>query len=446
MQKESRHVRNIVHSARCPAMENADFPRFLSAHGLHDARQISRESGTTRHGPHSLALSINVAETRVYDFLIVGCGFTGATLGERIANALGGKVLIVDKRNHLGGNAYDYCDENGILVSKYGAHIFHTNSERIWSYVNRFAEFNNYVHHVDARVAGRDYALPLNLATINKFFGLSLRSDELPGFLESIREKITQPSNAEEAVVSKVGWQLYNAFYKQYTIKQWGIDPRALDVSVTERLPIRMNADTRYFSDRWQGMPIGGYTRMFERMLASKNISLLLGTDYRSVLGLVKFKKLIFTGPIDQFFDYQYGRLPYRSIEFRFQTFNTEYYQHVAVVNYPNEHEYTRCVEYKHFYNQHSPATTVSWDFPCWNDDEPYYPVPAQRNRQLYLRYKTEAAKLKSVFFCGRLGTYQYYNMDQCIGQALHLFETAIAKRKPEFVFRRTSQHKGIAA
>jgi UDP-galactopyranose mutase len=381
----------------------------------------------------------------MYDFLIVGCGFSGATLAERLANVLNKRVLVVDKRNHIAGNAYDCQDENGILVSKYGAHIFHTNSERIWNYISQFASFNGYVHRVDASIRGKLYALPLNLATFNKFFNLNLSAEEISTFLNSIRVPIANPANAEEAVVSKVGWELYEAFYKRYTLKQWGIDPRELDASVTDRLPIRLNDDTRYFTDRWQGMPNGGYTKLFSRMLASKNIHVLLNADYRDVVGNVRFDKMIFSGPIDMYFDYEYGRLPYRSIEFKCKTLDTERYQHMAVVNYPNEHDYTRCVEYKHFYNQAFPKTTVSWDFPCWNDDEPYYPVPSQMSRQLHTRYKMAAAKLKSVYFCGRLGTYQYYNMDQCIGQALHLFETQVAKKQKTMSHQKGALHESFA-
>jgi UDP-galactopyranose mutase len=366
----------------------------------------------------------------MYDFLIVGCGFSGATLAERIANVLGKRVLVVDTRNHIGGNAYDYRDENGILVSQYGAHIFHTNAERVWKYVTQFSDFNEYVHRVDASVGGKHYALPLNLGTFNSFFNRSLTAEELPSFLNTIREPIANPANAEEAVVSKVGWELYEAFYKQYTVKQWGIDPKFLDASVTERLPVRMNDDTRYFVDRWQGMPRDGYSKLFSRMLENKHIHVQLNADYRDVIEEVKFDKLIFSGPVDLFFDYEYGKLPYRSIEFKFQVLDTEWHQHQAVVNYPNDHPYTRCVEYKHFYRQVHQKTTVSWDFPCWNDDEPYYPVPSHMSRQLYQRYKMAAARLKSVYFCGRLGTYQYYNMDQCIGQALHLFETRLVPHR----------------
>jgi UDP-galactopyranose mutase len=362
----------------------------------------------------------------VYDYLIVGCGFSGVTLAERIANELDAKVLIIDRRDHIGGNAYDHLDENGILIGRYGAHIFHTNSEKVWRYVTRFTEFNTYVHHVDACWQGNYYALPLNLATINSFFGKQMTAGELPAFIDSIRVHIDSPKNAEEAVISKVGWDLYGAFYRNYTKKQWGIDPKDLDASITLRLPIRMNSDKRYFTDPWQGLPVGGFTKVFERMLNHKNIHLALNTDYKDAMQSVRYRKLVFTGPIDVFFNYAFGRLPYRSIDFRLETINQEYFQHMGVVNYPNDHEFTRCVEYKWLYQQKNTNTTVSRDYPCWNDEEPYYPVPSPMNREMYKRYKALADKTPNTYFCGRLGTYEYYNMDQCIAQALTLFEDHI--------------------
>jgi len=373
----------------------------------------------------------------MYDFLIVGCGLTGATLAERIANELDQKVLIVDRRDHIGGNCYDYYDEHGILVSKYGAHIFHTKSERVWEYVNRFAEFSDYIHTVDAKVGERFYSIPLNLDSINAFFGLNLTEKELPSFLNSIRVHIDNPSNAEEVVLSKVGRELYEAFYKNYTIKQWGIDPKHLEPSVTERLQIRMNRDRRYFLDPYQGMPVGGYTQMIKKMLTHRNIEVLLNTDYRKIINETGFDKLIFTGPIDQFFDYCYGELPYRSLRFEFITYNQEYYQHTGVINYPNEFDYTRTVEYKYLYNQKHDKTTVSREYPCWNHEEPYYPVPSSENHRIYGMYRRLAEGLRSVYFCGRLGTYRYLNMDQCIEQALDLLiEIKKGEKRPLIVTR----------
>ena len=366
----------------------------------------------------------------MYDWLIVGCGFTGATLAERIATQLDERVLIIDKRDHIGGNAYDYLDESGLRVSKYGAHIFHTNSEKVWRYVRQFAEFDEYTHRVEAWVNGRFFSLPLNLETINSFFGTNLSSESLPDFLDRRRVPIEHPANAEEAVVEKVGWELYDAFYRGYTRKQWGVDPKELEPSVTMRLPVRANGDKRYFSDPWQGMPIGGYASLFENMLRHRKIDLALNTDYREIVCDVKFKRLIYTGEIDGFFDRMFGKLPYRSLRFELSKCSTEYFQHVGVVNYPNDFEFTRIVEYKHLYTQKHPQTIISREYPCWNDAEPYYPVPSVESRQLYQKYEKAAANLKNVFFCGRLGTYKYYNMDQCIAQALHLFSSQIAEKE----------------
>lgn len=348
-------------------------------------------------------------------------------MAEQIAQQLDAKVLVVDRRDHIGGNSYDYRDENGIFVGKYGAHIFHTNSEKVWNYINRFAEFNSYVHRVDACWQGHYYSLPLNLLTINSFFAKEMTNEELPAFLDSIRVAIDEPKNAEEAVISQVGWELYEAFYRKYTLKQWGVDPKDLDASVPQRLPIRMNSDTRYFDDRWQGIPVGGFTKVFNRMLKHKNIHLSLKTDFAEVIKNVSFRKLVFTGPIDSFFKYVFGRLPYRSIEFEFETLTKEHIQHIGVINYPNEHEYTRCVEYKWLYQQRHQMTTVSRDYPCWNDEEPYYPVPSRYNHEMYMKYKALADHTPGAYFCGRLATYRYYNMDQCIAQALALFENRIA-------------------
>lgn len=368
----------------------------------------------------------------MYDYLIVGAGFTGCTLAERISSQLGKKVLIIEKRNHIGGNSYDYYNEDGVLVSKYGAHIFHTNDGEIWKYVNRFSAFNNYIHTVDANVGGKFYSLPLNLDTINYFFQTKLTKAELPGFLSKLKVPLKNISNAEEAVINKVGWELYEVFYKNYTIKQWGTDPKNLDASVTNRLPIRLDTDKRYFTDKYQGIPIKGYTALFEKMISHRNIEILLNTDYRDILKDVHFKKLIFTGPIDVYFDKIYGSLPYRSIEFKFERFEREYYQHTGVVNFPNEHDYTRIVEYKYLNQQKIDKTCISKEYPCWNVNEPYYPVPSESNKILYNKYKKEAAKLENVFFFGRLGTYRYYNMDQCIGQALSVFESIARSTKKE--------------
>ncbi|HUI30863.1 MAG TPA: UDP-galactopyranose mutase [Candidatus Acidoferrales bacterium] len=371
-----------------------------------------------------------ISNSSTYGWMIVGCGLTGATLAERIASQLNERVLIIDRRNHIAGNAYDFYDDSGILASKYGAHIFHTQSRQVWNYVNRFARFNNYVHFVDALVDGKYYSIPVNLDTINSFYEIDLSEEQLPAFIAQKRVPIDHPKNAEEAVINKIGWELYEAFYKNYTIKQWGLNPTDLDPGVTLRLPVRMNRDKRYFSDPWQGIPVGGYTKMVEAMLRHENIDVILDVDYRQISELVKFKRMIFTGSIDEFFNYGLGKLPYRSLRFEFETHDREHFQHIGVVNYPNNFDYTRIVEYKFLNEQSAPKTTISYEYPCWNDAEPYYPVPSSDSRSLFSKYGEAADKLSAIFFCGRLGTYNYYNMDQCIGQALHLFSTQIAKKE----------------
>jgi len=358
----------------------------------------------------------------MYDYLIVGSGFAGATIAERIASELNKKVLIIDKRFHTGGNCYDYIDDSDNLVSKYGAHIFHTNGQNIWNFISQFAEFNSYLHKVYALFNGDLYTLPINLKTINRYFKLNLSEKEAFKFLEGKKIPISQPKNAEEAVISKIGIELYKSFYKNYTQKQWGMNPTELDSSVTMRLPIRYNEDERYFSDRWQGIPINGYTSIFERMLSHKNIKLLLNVEFSEVIGTVKFNNLIYTGRIDEYFGFLHGKLPYRSIDIKFENIKKEYFQDYAVINYPNENRYTRIVEYKHMTFQKNSFTTISKEYPCWNDSEPYYPVPSAANREIYQKYKLESAKLNNVFFTGRLGSYRYYNMDQVIGEALALF------------------------
>lgn len=357
-----------------------------------------------------------------FNFLIIGAGFAGCTLAERLSNQLDKKVLIVDRRDHIGGNAYDYYNEHGILVQKYGPHIFHTNSKEVWEYLCQFTEWNGYVHRVIAKVNDKEVYLPINLDTMERLYNRSFTPEELKEYFEKKRIKIEKIRNARDVVVSQVGEELYELFFKHYTKKQWGLYPHELDAQVTKRLPVRFNRDTRYFTDNYQGIPKYGYTKMFERMLANKNIHILLKTDYKEVVDLIKFDKLIFTGPIDYFFDYIHGKLPYRSLYFKFETLDIEKYQNVAVVNYPKEHDYTRITEFKHFYFQIHPKTTICYEYPRAEGD-PYYPIPKYEYEEIYLKYKKEAEKLKNVYFIGRLAEYKYLNMDQVVERALNLFE-----------------------
>ena len=353
--------------------------------------------------------------------LIVGGGCAGCTLAERIATQLDKRVVLVDKRHHIGGNAYDYYNEDGILVQKYGPHIFHSNSEVVWKYLSQYTEWNKYVHRVMAKVNGKDVFLPLNLVTMEQLYDRKFTKHSLCRFLETRRSKIDKISNARDVVVSQVGEELYELFFKNYSKKQWGVHPHELDPQVTQRLPLRFNRDTRYFTDKYQGIPKDGYTQMFEQMLDNGNIHLLLGVDFKDIMHSITFDNLIFTGPIDYFFDHVYGKLPYRSLTFEFKTLNVEQYQDVAVVNYPNDYDFTRITEFKHFYYQKHAQTTICREYPQAEGD-PYYPIPTPDNHKLYQHYQQEAQKLQGVHFVGRLAQYSYLNMDHVVLLALQLF------------------------
>jgi UDP-galactopyranose mutase len=358
----------------------------------------------------------------MFDFLIVGAGFAGAVMAERLASQLNKKVLIIDKRSHIGGNTYDHYNNDGLLIHKYGPHLFHTNSREIFDYLGQFTTWRPYEHRVLASVDGMLVPIPINLNTINQLYGLQLSSNQVDEFLRSKEETKTQIITSEDVVVNKVGRELYEKFFKGYTKKQWGLDPSELDASVAARIPVRNNRDNRYFTDTYQAMPLLGYTRMFENMLSHPNIKIMLNTDYKEIEEMIPHKEMIFTGPVDYYFDYCYGKLPYRSIEFRFETFETEMHQITGTVNYPNEHPYTRITEFKYITGQKHAKTTVVYEYPQ-KDGDPYYPVPRPENSELYKRYQTLALGLKSVYFTGRLATYKYYNMDQVVAQSLTLYK-----------------------
>jgi UDP-galactopyranose mutase len=368
----------------------------------------------------------------VFDYLVVGAGFAGCTLAERLA-AFDKKVLVVDKRPHLGGNAYDHFDEHGVLVHKYGPHIFHTNSRDVFTYLSRFTDWFPYQHRVRAWVDGRLVPIPINLDTINALYGTSFTAFALDGFFKSVAEPRGAIKTSEDVIVSQVGRELYEKFFRNYTRKQWGLDPSELDAAVTARVPVRTNRDDRYFTDAYQAMPLHGYTRMFERMVAHRNTKIMLNTDYREIQGSVLYDEVIFTGPIDEYFDCQFGKLPYRSLQFRFETLNTTQVQPVAVINYPNDNLYTRVTEFKHVTGQEHPKTTRVYEYPQAEGD-PYYPIPRAENAALYRRYQELADATPGVHFAGRLGTYKYYNMDQVVAQALTLFAKIAGLRRAECV------------
>ena len=337
-----------------------------------------------------------------------------------MARKFGKRVMLVDRRPHVAGNAFDHYDEAGILVHKYGPHIFHTNSKEVFDYLSQYTEWRAYEHRVLASVDGKLVPIPINLDTVNLLHGLNLTVGELEGYLEQIAEKPVSIRTSEDVVVSRVGRDLYEKMFRGYTRKQWGLDPSELDAMVTARIPVRMDRDDRYFSDSYQAMPRCGFTRMFENMLDHPNITISLDTDYRQVFNAVRFRELVYTGPIDEFFDYRFGKLPYRSLQFRHETLDVEKLQPAAVINYPNEHAYTRITEFKQLTGQAHSRSSIVYEYPC-DEGDPYYPIPRAENAQVYKRYEALAAQSPGVHFAGRLATYKYYNMDQVVAQALTL-------------------------
>jgi UDP-galactopyranose mutase len=366
----------------------------------------------------------------MFDYLVVGAGFAGSVIAERLADASDARVLIVDKRPHIGGNAYDHYDEAGILVHKYGPHIFHTNSRDVFDYLSRFTEWRPYQHRVRAWVDGQLVPIPINLDTVNRLYGLNLTSFELEDFFAKVAEARPSIRTSEDVIVSKVGRELYEKFFRNYTRKQWGLDPSELDAGVTARVPVRTNRDDRYFTDNYQAMPLHGYTRMFERMLTHPNIKIMLNTDYRDIESVIPFREMIYTGPIDEFFDFRFGKLPYRSLEFRFETVDREVFQEAPVVNYPNENPYTRCTEFKYLTGHVHPRTSLVYEYPRAEGD-PYYPVPRPENTTMYREYQALAERTPDVYFSGRLATYKYYNMDQVVAQSLALYKKIAGLRRP---------------
>ncbi len=357
-----------------------------------------------------------------FDYLIVGAGFSGSVIAERLARQCGKKVLVVDKRNHIGGNAYDYYDNYGILIHKYGPHIFHTNSQEVFEYLSQFTQWRPYQHRVLSSVDGQMLPLPINLDSINQLYGMNLNSFEVDEFFKCIAEPKEYIRTSEDAIVSKVGKELYKKFFQGYIRKQWGLDPSELDKSVIPKIPTRNNRDNRYFTDTYQAMPLQGYTRMFEKMLDHPNIKVMLNTDYREIEQVIPWREMVYTGAIDKFFDYRYGKLPYRSIHFQHETHNTPVFQPAPVINYPNEHLYTRVTEFKYLTGQEHNKTSIVYEFPQ-AEGEPYYPIPRPENHEIYKKYKALADSMSGVYFVGRLATYKYYNMDECVAQSLYVFQ-----------------------
>ena len=368
------------------------------------------------------------------DWLIVGAGYTGCVLAERIATQLNKKVLIVDRRRQIGGNAYDYFDEHGILVHKYGPHIFHTNSKKVLEYLSQFTEWTPYSHQVLAEVEGKKIPVPFNLNSLHMTFPKK-SAERLESLLVQTYGpetkvpilKLRENSNPD---LKELADYIYKNVFYGYTLKQWELKPEELDASVTGRVPVFISRDNRYFQDIHQAMPKAGYSEMFKKMTRHENIQIVLNKDYRQVLSEVIFNRMVYTGPIDSFFDSIHGDLPYRSLRFELVNHNMERYQEVGQMNYPNDHLYTRITEFKHLTSQKAQTTTVAVEYPepyVKSKNEPYYPIPKEEFRKQYAKYLTEADKLNgSVVFAGRLADYQYYNMDQAVARALSVFSKFI--------------------
>ena len=352
------------------------------------------------------------------DILVVGAGYAGSVVAERLASA-GKKVRVIDRRPHLAGNAYDEHDEHGVLVHRYGPHIFHTNAARIVDYLSKFTEWRPYEHRALAHVDGKLLPIPINLDTVNGLYGLNLGEEDIEAFFEKVREPRKPVLTSEDVVVGAIGRDLYEKFFQNYTRKHWGLDPSQLNAGVTARVPVRTNRDDRYWTDEFQGVPLNGYTKMFEAMLDHPNIGVELGVDFHEVKERIQAAHTVYTGPIDAYFGYRFGRLPYRSLRFEHEHLpEKSRYQKAPTINYPNEHDYIRVTEFKYVTGQDHPGTSIVREYPRDSGD-PYYPVPRPENEDLYRRYKSLAERERNVTFVGRLAQYRYYNMDQVVAAAL---------------------------
>ncbi|MGD8742228.1 MAG: UDP-galactopyranose mutase [Granulosicoccaceae bacterium] len=357
--------------------------------------------------------------------LIVGAGFAGSVIARELAEA-GHRVLVIDRRAHIGGNAYDEYDSHGVLIHTYGPHIFHTNAERIWQWLSRFTEWHKYEHRVLAKTGEQLVPIPVNRTTINKLYGLNLDEPGVADFLEKVREQRTPILTSEDVVLNSVGSELCELFFRGYSKKQWGLNLDELNAGVAARIPTRTNDDDRYFDDRFQAMPKQGYSKMFERILDHANITLQLQTDYKAIRGKTSPLHTVYTGPIDAYYDYRFGKLPYRSLRLEHQHFpDTEWYQPVCTVNYPNEHAYTRVTEFKHATGQKHTGTSIVREYPR-SEGDPYYPIPRPENEARYQQYRLLAENEPNVTFVGRLAQYRYYNMDQVVAAALNVAKSLV--------------------
>ena len=364
------------------------------------------------------------------DVLVVGAGFAGSVVAERLASA-GRRVHVIDRRSHIAGNAYDENDAQGILIHRYGPHIFHTNSDEVFAYLSRFTDWRPYEHRVLASVDGKLLPIPINLDTVNHLYGFHLDEEGLKAYFETVREARETIRTSEDVIVNTVGWDLYRKFYQGYTRKQWGLDPSELFASVASRVPVRTNRDDRYFTDTHQAMPKDGYTPMFARILDHPNISIELGRDFREIRPKARARHIVYTGPVDEYFDHCFGKLPYRSLRFEHEQLpGVEKFQPVGTVNFPNDHAYTRITEFRHLTGQTAPGTSIVREYPQAQGD-PYYPIPRPENDALFKKYQALAQQEKDVTFVGRLAQYRYYNMDQVVGAALSIARKILGHPEP---------------
>ena len=366
--------------------------------------------------------------------IIVGSGFSGSTMARLIAEKLDEKVVVVDKKDHIAGNSYDYRDENGIMIHKYGSHIFHTNNEKVWAFLKQFTDFNTYMHEVVGILDGIEAKIPFNFNTLYQVFPetLAKRLEEklLKKFEYNKKVPILEFQKQDDEDLKFLAEYVYEKIFLNYTTKQWGVSPKDVDGAVTARVPVYLSKDNRYFQDKYQGIPLEGYTKVVEKMLDHPNIEVVLNKDFaefkKENSDLVKNARIFYTGSIDEFFDYKFGKLPYRSVNFKFETYDREFYQTHACINYPNNYDFTRIHEYKHYLNDKSEKTVIAKEYSEFFElgkNERYYPIASYENAKLYQKYLDEAKNLKDVYFLGRLGDYKYYNMDLAVARAIELFE-----------------------
>ncbi len=359
--------------------------------------------------------------------IIVGAGITGIVMAEQISNKLNKKIIIVEKRNHIGGNCFDLYSKDGLLYHKYGPHIFHTNNKSVWEYLSKFTYWNYIEIKVKAFVEEKLISIPVNINTIKDLYNMSLTEDEMFEYFQKFKKN--NINNSEELLISKVGIDIYNKIYKNYIKKQWDKETKDLDQRVISRLPIRFNSDERYFTDKYQGLPLNGYTHMFKNMLKNPNIEIILNKDYKTILKDIDYCHLVYTGPIDYFYDYKYGKLEYRGLKFRVKTYKDNgFFLNNAIISYPNNYKYTRSVEYKQLTGQANEHTIVVYEYPAWNNLE-YYPVLTEKNKLLLVKY-TKEEKKDNVTFVGRLAEYEYYNMDKAVERALEVSSILISEYK----------------